>query len=155
MARRPDSSWISGTIRRRVEERAAGKSVLNVFAYSGGFSLYAARGGAHTVVSLDSSEPALHAAEEIFALNSDVARDSRGQDMKFWSPMPSSQWKEMAPESDASSTWSSLIRRRLPSRRQRSTGRHAGLRTTGSTGLGAGSPSWYAGHCILFKPHPG
>ncbi len=59
--------------RRRVEERAAGKSVLNVFAYSGGFSLYAARGGAHTVVSLDSSEPALRAAEEIFALNSDVA----------------------------------------------------------------------------------
>ncbi len=59
--------------RRRVEERTTGKSVLNVFAYSGGFSLYAARGGAHTVISLDSSQPALRAAEEIFALNSSVA----------------------------------------------------------------------------------
>jgi 23S rRNA (cytosine1962-C5)-methyltransferase len=58
--------------RSRVEERSAEKSVLNVFAYSGGFSLYAARGGAHTVVSLDSSGPALQAAQEIFALNQGV-----------------------------------------------------------------------------------
>ena len=58
--------------RARVGERSAGKSVLNVFAYSGGFSLYAARGGAHTVVSLDSSRPALQAAEAIFALNQNL-----------------------------------------------------------------------------------
>lgn len=55
--------------RARVEPLAAGKRVLNVFAYNGGFSLYAARGGAHTVASLDISQPALAAAERNFALN--------------------------------------------------------------------------------------
>lgn len=55
--------------RARVEGLAAGKRVLNVFAYNGGFSLYAARGGAPQVASLDSSRPALQAAERNFALN--------------------------------------------------------------------------------------
>jgi len=36
--------------------------VLNVFAYTGGFSVYAARGGAKEVVSVDVSVPALEAA---------------------------------------------------------------------------------------------
>jgi 23S rRNA (cytosine1962-C5)-methyltransferase len=55
--------------RARVEKLAAGRRVLNVFAYSGGFSLYAARGGAAAVTSLDSSAPALAAAERNFDLN--------------------------------------------------------------------------------------
>lgn len=55
--------------RARVEPLAAGRRVLNVFAYSGGFSLYAARGGARSVISLDSSAPALESAERNFALN--------------------------------------------------------------------------------------
>ncbi|MBE2220784.1 MAG: class I SAM-dependent methyltransferase [Anaerolineae bacterium] len=55
--------------RARVEALSAGKSVLNVFAYSGGFSLYAARGGATEVASLDISEPALQAATYNFTLN--------------------------------------------------------------------------------------
>lgn len=55
--------------RARVEGLAAGKRVLNVFAYNGGFSLYAARGGAKQVTSLDISRPALVAAERNFALN--------------------------------------------------------------------------------------
>ncbi|CAN5576431.1 23S rRNA (cytosine(2499)-C(5))-methyltransferase [soil metagenome] len=55
--------------RARVEQLAAGKRVLNVFAYTGGFSLYAARGGARQVTSLDISRPALAAAERNFALN--------------------------------------------------------------------------------------
>lgn len=58
--------------RARVEGLAAGKRVLNVFAYNGGFSLYAARGGAPQVASLDISRPALQAAERNFALNQDV-----------------------------------------------------------------------------------
>jgi 23S rRNA (cytosine1962-C5)-methyltransferase len=57
--------------RARVEERAAGNRVLNVFAYSGGFSVYAARGGAREVVSLDLSRPALEAAERNWGLNQD------------------------------------------------------------------------------------
>lgn len=55
--------------RARVERLAAGKRVLNLFAYNGGFSLYAARGGATQVTSLDISRPALDAAVRNFALN--------------------------------------------------------------------------------------
>lgn len=55
--------------RARVETPAAGARVLNAFAYTGGFSLYAARGGARAVTSLDVSAPALAAAERNFALN--------------------------------------------------------------------------------------
>ncbi|KAA3662169.1 MAG: class I SAM-dependent rRNA methyltransferase [Chloroflexi bacterium] len=55
--------------RARVEALAQGQSVLNVFAYSGGFSLYAARGGATEAVSLDLSRPALEMAVNNFELN--------------------------------------------------------------------------------------
>ena len=55
--------------RRRVEGFAAGRRVLNAFSFSGGFSLYAARGGASEVVSLDISPHALASAERNFALN--------------------------------------------------------------------------------------
>ena len=55
--------------RERVSAMTAGKSVLDVFAYSGGFSLYAAAGGAHSVTSLDVSRPALEAAQSNFRLN--------------------------------------------------------------------------------------
>lgn len=60
--------------RAMVEKMARGKSVLNVFAYTGGFSLYAARGGATAVTSLDISQPALEAAERNFALNPALER---------------------------------------------------------------------------------
>jgi 23S rRNA (cytosine1962-C5)-methyltransferase len=55
--------------RARVERSAKGASVLNAFAYSGGFSVYAARGGAVSVTSLDISRPALEAAVRHFELN--------------------------------------------------------------------------------------
>lgn len=55
--------------RSRVEQLSAGKSVLNVFAYTGAFSVYAARGGAREVTSLDISAPALAVAERNFAHN--------------------------------------------------------------------------------------
>ncbi|WP_026332412.1 23S rRNA (cytosine(2499)-C(5))-methyltransferase [Deinococcus apachensis] len=55
--------------RRRVEAVAKGRRVLNAFSFSGGFSLYAARGGATDVVSLDISAHALRSAERNFALN--------------------------------------------------------------------------------------
>lgn len=47
----------------------AGKELLNVFAYTGGFGVYAAAGGAARLVQLDSSIPALETAEETMALN--------------------------------------------------------------------------------------
>ena len=49
--------------RRRVGDLAGGKSVLNVFAYTGGFSVYAARAGAPEITSIDTSQPALEAAQ--------------------------------------------------------------------------------------------
>ena len=57
--------------RARFENFTAGATVLNVFAYTGGFSVYAARGGARQVVSLDNSRPALAAAARHFELNRD------------------------------------------------------------------------------------
>ena len=47
--------------RERVKKISKGKSVLNVFSYTGGFSLYAADGGAKEVVSVDFSGPATEA----------------------------------------------------------------------------------------------
>lgn len=58
--------------RRLVGELAAGRDVLNAFSYSGGFSLYAARGGARRVTDLDLSPHALAAAGRNFALNRHV-----------------------------------------------------------------------------------
>ena len=55
--------------RARVEKLSKGKSVLNVFAYTGGFSVYAARGGAKKIVSVDISAPALQAAIHNFSHN--------------------------------------------------------------------------------------
>jgi 23S rRNA (cytosine1962-C5)-methyltransferase len=57
--------------RALVERDSAGRSVLNVFSYTGGFSVYAARGGARSVTSLDASRPALAAAERNFGHNRD------------------------------------------------------------------------------------
>lgn len=55
--------------RQRVETLANGRNVLNAFSFSGGFSLYAARGGATSVTDLDISAHALASAERNFALN--------------------------------------------------------------------------------------
>jgi len=55
--------------RKIVENLALGRRVLNAFSFSGGFSLYAARGGARTVTDLDISSHALENAERNFSLN--------------------------------------------------------------------------------------
>jgi 23S rRNA (cytosine1962-C5)-methyltransferase len=55
--------------RARVEALAAGRHMLNAFSFSGGFSLYAARGGARSVTDVDLSEHALASARRNFALN--------------------------------------------------------------------------------------
>ena len=56
--------------RARVEKLAAGRDVLNMFSFSGGFSLYAARGGARAVTDVDISAHALESARRNFLLNS-------------------------------------------------------------------------------------
>jgi 23S rRNA (cytosine1962-C5)-methyltransferase len=55
--------------RREVETLARGRRMLNAFSFSGGFSVYAARGGAAAVMDLDLSAHALAAAQRNFALN--------------------------------------------------------------------------------------
>lgn len=52
--------------RRLVRELSAGKSVLNLFAYTGGFSVAAALGGATRTVTVDASLPALERARQNF-----------------------------------------------------------------------------------------
>jgi 23S rRNA (cytosine1962-C5)-methyltransferase len=59
--------------RRRVAALSAGREVLNAFSFSGGFSLYAARGGAKAVTDLDISAHALASARRNFALNQSLA----------------------------------------------------------------------------------
>lgn len=55
--------------RKLLSKYSKGKKILNAFAYSGGFSLYALNGGAELVHSVDSSKKAAEWAERNVALN--------------------------------------------------------------------------------------
>ncbi|KKQ40824.1 MAG: hypothetical protein US58_C0012G0033 [Candidatus Magasanikbacteria bacterium GW2011_GWA2_37_8] len=55
--------------RSALEKYVKGKSVLNCYSYTGGFSVYALGAGAKRVVSVDVSEKALELAEENIKLN--------------------------------------------------------------------------------------
>jgi 23S rRNA (cytosine1962-C5)-methyltransferase len=55
--------------RFKVGEMAADRNVLNVFAYNGGFSVYAAAGGARSVTSVDLNHFALESAVRNFHRN--------------------------------------------------------------------------------------
>ena len=55
--------------RQRVREQSSNKKVLNLFAYTGSFSVYAAAGGASEVVTVDFSKTYLNWAERNMQLN--------------------------------------------------------------------------------------
>ena len=55
--------------RSLLEHYAKGKSVLNMFCYTGGFSVYAMRGGAALVHSVDSSAKAIQLTQQNVELN--------------------------------------------------------------------------------------
>ncbi|WP_419026935.1 class I SAM-dependent rRNA methyltransferase [Culturomica massiliensis] len=55
--------------RSLLEKYARDKSVLNMFCYTGGFSFYAMRGGAHSVHSVDVSARAIELARQNVELN--------------------------------------------------------------------------------------
>jgi 23S rRNA (cytosine1962-C5)-methyltransferase len=55
--------------RRAVAERARGRRVLNLFSYTGAFSVWAARGGATQVTSVDLAQKAHARARKNLALN--------------------------------------------------------------------------------------
>ena len=63
--------------RALVERYAKGKDVLNMFCYTGGFSLYALRGGAKTVDSVDVSQKAIDLVEVNAARNFPEATNHR------------------------------------------------------------------------------
>lgn len=58
------------TTRQMVREQSSGKKVLNLFAYTGSFSVYAAAGGASEVVTVDLSKTYLGWAERNMKVNS-------------------------------------------------------------------------------------
>lgn len=55
--------------RDHVRRSSQGKTVLNLFSYTGGFSIYAGLGQASKVASLDVSQGAIESAEKNWALN--------------------------------------------------------------------------------------
>ncbi len=55
--------------RELVGQLSRGRNVLNLFCYTGGFSVYALAGGAKSVVSLDSSAKAMEMTDRNVALN--------------------------------------------------------------------------------------
>jgi 23S rRNA (cytosine1962-C5)-methyltransferase len=55
--------------RKYIQSVSQGASVLNLFSYTGGFSMYAGIGGASRVASLDIAEGAIQLANESWALN--------------------------------------------------------------------------------------
>jgi 23S rRNA (cytosine1962-C5)-methyltransferase len=79
--------------RALLRQLAGGRRVLDAFAYSGGFSVHAAAGGAAQVVAVDSSARALAVAARNLALNgidaqaelveADVGRFLRDRDERF------------------------------------------------------------------------
>ncbi len=55
--------------RATIRAWSQGKRVLNLFSYTGGFSVYAAMGQAQEVISVDSAAPAIATAKHNFRLN--------------------------------------------------------------------------------------
>ncbi len=84
--------------RRLVRGLAGGKSVLNLFSYHGGFSVYALAGGAGSVVSVDSSRAALEAAEENVRLNGPFAGTHSSLVADIFASLP--LWAEAGPRHD-------------------------------------------------------
>lgn len=67
-------------LRNMVREASKGKRVLNLFSYTGSFSVYAADGGAVETVSVDLSNTYLNQAQENFSLNGLAAQITRDAD---------------------------------------------------------------------------
>ena len=84
--------------RQLVRQLAAGKRVLNLFAYQGGFSVYALAGGAQSVVSVDQARAALEAAEENVSLNGPFAGSHSALATDIFASLP--VWAEAEPRYD-------------------------------------------------------
>ena len=67
--------------RQWLQENSEGKKVLNLFAYTGGFSLNAAKGGAAEVITVDLSKRYIEWSQKNFTLNKFANKDFRFYDM--------------------------------------------------------------------------
>ncbi len=63
--------------RAEVGRLSANKRVLNLFSYTGAFSVYAAKNNASQVTSIDISKPALEQAKQNFSLNNVDPKDTK------------------------------------------------------------------------------
>lgn len=84
--------------RRLVERYAAGRNVLNLFCYTGGFSIYALAGGAVHVDSVDSSRKAMELVGRNVALNGFSASQHTGvcgDAMDFLKTVPADSYDMM------------------------------------------------------------
>ena len=84
--------------RRLVERYAAGRNVLNLFCYTGGFSIYALSGGAVHVDSVDSSRKAMELVGRNVALNGFSASQHTGvcgDAMDFLKTVPADRYDMM------------------------------------------------------------
>lgn len=81
--------------RRLLEKFAGGRTVLNMFCYTGGFSVYAMRGGAVSVDSVDSSTKAAALTDANIALNfpDDPRHTTHAEDaFKYLAEMPADKY---------------------------------------------------------------
>lgn len=70
--------------RKILQDFSSGSEILNCFAYTGGFSVYALKAGASKIINVDSSAEALYIAEKNFALNKiDSSKYENTQDDVF------------------------------------------------------------------------
>jgi len=74
--------------RIRIGQHSKGATVINLFAYNGGFSVHAAAGGAKRVLSVDISKAALEDAKENFKLNGfdPTEHEFIAEDVFKWAP---------------------------------------------------------------------
>ncbi len=85
--------------RAMVRDEAAGKRFLNLFGYTGAFTVYAAAGGAASTVTVDRSEPYLAWARRNMALNGfagDRHRYVRAETMRFLADHPAGAHYDLA-----------------------------------------------------------
>jgi len=79
--------------RQMVRENAAGKRMLNLFAYTGSFSVYAAAGGATETLTVDMSNTYLQWADRNLALNGHAGPEHRllQADVLQWLKQPTTE----------------------------------------------------------------
>ncbi len=102
--------------RSMLERFSKGRKVLNMFCYTGGFSVYAMRGGAEKVVSVDSSEKAISLTEANIALNfpGDTRHEAVAEDaFKYLSAMPAGSFDLIVLDPPAFAKHRSAIRNAL------------------------------------------